>query len=319
MDTVIIDGLVFALPLFIIALGGIFSERSGIINLALEGFQGFGAFIGALMVNIIVLRVADDAGFIPYAALIFATLGGMAYAGLHALLCVKFRANQVISGVVINILGIAITAFLTSRLTAVILGTRANRLPVTVFPRFSVPILSDIPVLGAVFTNLFPFQVLIVILAIVAYYVLYKSKFGLRLRACGENPQAVDSVGLSVTKTRVIAVLISGGLAGFGGMCFVYSITLEFSPLIYMGFGFLSIAALVFGNWKIVPTFLACLIFGFARSGGNWLIFRMGRSADYIDLAMTLPYLITLILLVYFSKANQMPAALGEIYDKGKR
>jgi len=319
METVIINGMAFALPLFIMALGGIFSERSGIINLALEGFQGFGAFAGALAVNIIVLYVADDAGFIPYAALFVAALGGMAYAGLHALLCVKFKANQVISGVVINLLGVALTAFFTSRISMMLTGTRSNRFSVNIFPRFTIPVLSDIPIIGAFFTNLFPFQVIIILLALVAYYCMYKTKFGLRLRACGENPQAVDSVGISVAKTRVIAVLISGALAGFGGMCFVYSITLEFSPLIYMGFGFLAIAALVFGNWKIVPAFFACLIFGFARSGGHWLILRLGRSADYIDLAMTLPYLITLILLIYFSRANQMPRALGEIYDKGKR
>jgi len=319
MDTVIINGLAFALPLFAIAIGGIFSERAGIVNLALEGLQGFGAFTGALVVVLLTRNVAHNATFLPYLALFMAMIGGAAYASLHALLCVKFKANQIISGVVVNILGIALTAFFTRRINALVFNESSERFRLSIFPRFSVPVLSDIPVIGAFFTNLFPFQVIIMVIALIAYYVLYKTKFGLRLRACGENPQAVDAVGASVAKTRFFAVMISGALAGLGGMSFAYSITTEFSPLLYMGFGFLAIAALIFGNWKIVPAFFACLIFGFARSGGHWVAQRLEVSAAFLDLTMILPYLITLLLLMYFSKNNQMPRALGEIYDKGKR
>ena len=141
----------------------------------------------------------------------------------------------------------------------------------------------------------------------------------MHLRACGDNPQAVDAAGIDVEKVRFRAVVLSGALSGVGGICFAYSISANFSPAIYMGYGYLAIAALIFGNWKIMPTFVACLIFGFARSGGNELAKFLQLSSSYLDLTMTLPYILTLLLLIFFSKRNRAPRALGEIYDKGKR
>jgi simple sugar transport system permease protein len=141
----------------------------------------------------------------------------------------------------------------------------------------------------------------------------------MRLRACGDNPHAADTAGIDVAKVRYVAVMFSGALSGIGGMCFAYSISTNFSPSVYMGAGYLSIAALIFGNWKIMPTLGACLIFGLARSGAYQAINAMQLSSSYSDLAMTLPYILTLLLLVFFSKSNQAPRALGEIYDKSKR
>lgn len=319
MDTVIIDGLSFALPLFIMAIGGIYSEKSGITNLALEGFQGFGAFIGALAVVLIAHFTDLEVHQLFYVALLFSMLGGMVFSVIHAVLSIRFKADQVISGVVINILAVALTAFLTAQINALVFGTPSDKFLLSVSDRFTVPGISDIPVIGAFFTDVYPFEVIIIIIAIFAWYLLYKTKFGMRLRASGENPHAVDAAGVDVAKIRYIAVLISGLLSGLGGMSFAYSLSANFSSSIYMGYGFLAIAALIFGNWRIGPTFIACLLFGFARSGGTYLAMQMGLSSSFTDLFMTLPYLLTLLLLVFFSKSNRAPRALGEIYDKGKR
>lgn len=319
MDTVIIDGLSFALPLFIIAIGGIYSERSGITNLALEGLLGVGAFCGALSVILLSGHFQKNPQALMYFAMFFAILGGMIYSMLHALLCVKFKANQVISGVVINILAVAITSFLTSQINAIILGKPSDKFQLGVSARLTVPVLSDIPLLGAIFKNIYPFEIVIVIVAIIVWYILYKTQYGLRLRACGDNPHAVDAAGIDVAKIRFSAVMISGALSGLGGICFAYSISANFSPSIYAGFGYLSIAALIFGNWTVLPTLGACLLFGFAKSGGYKISQLLKLPSTFSDLVMILPYLLTLLLLIFFSKSNRAPRALGEIYDKGKR
>ena len=319
LDKVIIDGLSFALPLFIMAIGGIYSERSGITNLALEGLQGAGAFIGALVAVLLMQAMGADSQVPYYAAMLFAMIGGMLYAMLHALLCVKFKANQVISGVVINILAMALTAFMTKVINRVVFAAPSDKFVLGVSARWTIPGLSKIPVLGAAFKDMYPFELIIVVVAVIAWYVLYKTKYGLHLRACGDNPHAVDAAGVDVGKVRFIAVMVSGALSGLAGMSFAYSISANYSAAIYVGYGYLSIAALIFGNWKIIPTLAACLLFGFAKSGGYQIVQALGMPSSYSDLVMILPYVLTLLLLVFFSKHNNAPKALGEIYDKGKR
>ena len=263
INAMITSGLAFAIPLFIMAVGGIYSEKSGITNLAVEGFQGFGAFCGAVVAVFLGMNTGLSSSSIIYVAMLFSFIGGAIYAIIHALLCIKFRADQVISGVVINILGVALTTFLTT--------------------------------------------------------LMYKMKFGMRLRACGENPQAVDAAGGDVAKTRFISVMISGGLSGIGGICFAYSLLSQFSPSIYLGYGYLAIAAMIFGNWNIIPTFFVCIFFGIARAGGYQLCLAMGLASIYSDLFLMIPYILTLLLLMFFSKRNHPPKAAGEVYDKGKR
>lgn len=319
IDKTIIDGLSFALPLFVMAIGGIYSERSGITNLALEGLQGVGAFIGALVAIFLMQSLGENSQIPYYAAMLFAMLGGMAYSVLHAVLCVKFKANQVISGVVINILASSLTVFLTKVINRVAFGAPSDKFVLSVSQRWTVPGLSKIPVLGAVFKDMYPFELIIVVVAIIAWYVLYKTRYGMHLRACGDNPHAVDAAGIDVAKIRFSAVMVSGALSGLAGMCFAYSISAKFSSGIYVGYGYLSIAALIFGNWKIIPTLAACLLFGFAKSGGYQIVQYLGMPSSYSDLVMVLPYVLTLLLLVFFSKHNDSPKALGEIYDKGKR
>ncbi|MCU6733061.1 ABC transporter permease [Diplocloster agilis] len=319
MNRMIIDGLAFALPLFIMAVGGIYSEQSGITNLALEGFQGVGAFTGALFV----IMSADvlKPGSLPQILLAFAAAmaGGAVYSLLHALLCIRFRANMVISGIVINILAMAVTAYLTKQLNPLLTGAPSDKFQLGVSMRITIPVLSKIPVLGVVFKDLYLFEIWIVLLAVIAWFILYKSRFGLRLRACGDHPQAVDAAGVRVERIRIWAVLVSGALSGFAGMCFAYSISASFSSAIYAGYGYLAIAAMIFGNWKILPALGACLLFGFARSGGNEIVLLLQMPGAYADLVMILPYLLTLLLLVFFSGNNQAPRALGEVYEKGKR
>ena len=319
MNTVIIDGLSFALPLFIMAIGGIYSEKSGVTNLALEGLQGFGAFTGALAAVLVAGNFAGNSSIPFYIAMLFSVIGGMLFSLIHALLCIRFRANMVISGVVINILAMAMTSFFSNQINAAVFGAASDKFVLGVSNRITVPGISAIPVLGAVFTNVYPFEIVIVVVALAAWFVMYKTKFGLHLRACGDNPHAVDAAGVEVGRVRLAAVMVSGALSGLGGICFAYSISANFSNAIYVGYGYLAIAALIFGNWKILPTLGACLLFGFARSGGYRIVQLLAMPSSYQDLVMILPYVLTLFLLIFFSKHNRSPRALGVIYDKGAR
>lgn len=319
MDIIIIDGLSFALPLFIMAIGGIYCEKSGITMLAIEGLQGFGAFFGALCAVILAEFLSMNSDTVFFMALLFAGIGGALFSLLHAFLCLKCKANQVISGVVVNIIAMALTAYFTKILNRILFDTASDKLTLTVSKRFTVPVISDIPILGAVFTDLYPFEMIIVVVAFVAWFLLYKMRFGMRLRACGDNPQAVDAAGCNVFRIRLVAILICGALTGLGGICFAYSISASFSAGIYVGYGYLAIAALIFGNWRILPTLGACLLFGLSRSGGYRLVQILQMPSSYQDLVMILPYVLTLLLLVLFSKHSGAPRALGVVYDKGAR
>jgi simple sugar transport system permease protein len=319
MTQVIVNGLSFALPLLIIGIGGIYSERSGVTNLALEGLLGFGAFTGGLFVTFTAGLFAAGSGVQFYASFIAAAVGGSLFSLLHALLCIKLRANQVISGVVVNIAAMALTGFLTAQINAMALGTTSNKFLLFTAPRYSLPPLSDIPVLGGFFTDVYPFEAFILVLVVIFWLILYRTRFGLHLRACGDNPQAVDAAGINVARVRLAAIMISGLLSGIGGMCFAYSISTNVSPAIYFGAGYLAIAAMIFGNWKIIPTLLACLIFGFARSAAQQLVLFLEVDSSVTDLAMIVPYALVLILLVFFSKSNHPPRSLGIPYDKSQR
>ncbi|MFP3040683.1 ABC transporter permease [Treponema primitia] len=319
MDMILIDGLSFALPLLIMAIGGIYCERSGVTMLALEGLQGFGAFVGALAVVLCGRKLGVGSPWLIYIALVASMAGGLAFSLIHAALCVKFRAQQVISGAVVNTMAMALTIFLTSVINSVITGEGSNKFQIGVSVRFTVPGLSKIPILGGLFKNMYPFEIVILVAVLISWYVLYKTPYGLRLRACGENPHSLDAAGGNVDKIRISAVMICGALSGLGGIFLAYSISASYSPNIYMGYGYLSIAALIFGNWKILPTFAVCLFFGFAKSSGYQLCLFLGMPSNYTDLLMVLPYLLTLLLLIFFSKHNHPPRALGEFFDKGKR
>ena len=253
MNTVIIDGLSFALPLFIMAIGGIYSEKSGITNLAIEGLQGFGAFTGALVAVLVADKFAGNSAVPFYIAMLFAVIGGMLFSLIHALLCIRFKANMVISGVVINILAMALTSFLTKQINATVFGAASDKFVLGVSSRLTVPGISKIPILGAVFTNVYPFEIVIIVVAFIAWFVMYRTRFGMHLRACGDNPHAVDAAGIEVGRVRLVAVMVSGALSGLGGICFAYSISANFSNNIYVGYGYLAIAAADFRKLENPP------------------------------------------------------------------
>lgn len=319
MTKVFTDGLSFAIPLLIMAVGAIYSEKSGVTNLAIEGFQGFGAFVGALVAVLLMPVMGKGSQAVIYLAIAAAAVGGGVYACLHAVLCIQFKANQVISGVVVNILAVALTTFFTSAANSVFMNAASNKFVLGVSKRFTVPVLSKIPWVGGLFKNMYAFELIIIVLVVFFWYLMYKTKYGMWLRACGENPQAVDAAGGKVVKTRWIAVIISGALSGIGGICFAYSILANYSPSIYMGYGYLAIAAMIFGNWNIGTTALVCLIFGFAKSGGYQLCLTLKLPGTYSDLFLMLPYVLTMLLLIFFSKRNHPPKAAGEPWDAGKR
>ena len=227
MIHVIIDSLGFILPLLIMAVGGIFSEKSGVTNLALEGLQGFGAFAGALAAVALSGCLGDGSALTFYLALLCAMLGGALFSLLHALLCIRFRADQVVSGVVINLFSLALTTCLTKTVNRLFFHNAQSRLPLEVAPQLP----------GGFYT----YELLMLLLVGACWFLLYRTRFGLRLRACGDNPNAVAAAGLSVERLRYLAVIISGALSGLAGICFAYSITGCFSSAVYLGYGYLAI------------------------------------------------------------------------------
>jgi simple sugar transport system permease protein len=319
MNSIINDSLAFALPLFIIAIGGIYSEGSGVINLALEGLLGVGAFFGGLAFAMISTKIGATSDSIIYISLLFSMIGGGLFAILYASLVIKFKANQVISGIVINMLSVSLTAFLANQLNYSIFGQASNKFMLAVFPRVTIPALVKIPIIGAFFNGTYVFEYIIIVVALIMWFILYKTPYGMSLRACGDNPQAVATAGRDVNKIRFSAVIISGAMAGLGGMCFAYSISTNFSPSIYVGYGYLAIAAYIFGSYKIGQTLFACLIFGFSRTFGYIIVQALALPSTFGDLAMTFPYIVTLILLIFFSKNFRAPKGLGEVYEKSKR
>lgn len=304
--------LTYTAPLLIIALGGLYSERSGVVNIGLEGLMGVGAFASALFV---VLSGGAFGGATVWVALLVGALAGVALSFFHAFACVSLNANQVISGTAINMFSVAITIYLARWLT-----TSSNIQIRTSFSRTSIPVLSEIPLLGPLFFSRVYYTTYIVLaLVIISYYLLYKTKFGLRLRACGENPHAADSMGVSVTKMRYTGVLISGALAGLGGAIVIMTYAKEFSQLTFNGLGFLALAALIFGKWKPFGVLGAALFFGTAMTVANMAqVFESLRNVPNIFLN-TFPYVMTLVALVLFSNNSAGPKAAGEPYDVGKR
>ena len=229
MTKVFTDGLSFALPLLIMAVGAIYSEKSGVTNLAIEGFQGFGAFFGALAAILLMPHLPKSSQVPIYAAMLFAAVGGAIYACLHALLCINFKANQVISGVVVNILAVALTTFFTSTANTAMLGTASNKFILGVSNRYSIPLLSRIPWIGGLFRKMYPFE------------------------------------------------------------------------------------------WIIIGLVVVCLIFGIAKAGGQQLCIAMKLSGNYTDLFNMLPYVLTMLLLIFFSKRNHPPQACGQPWDHSRR
>ncbi len=304
--------LLYASVLVLVALGGCYSEHSGVINLGLEGIMVMGALGGALTMRAL--------GGQSYAVIILATIlasvvCGMLYSLLLAVACINFKADQTIVGTALNLLG---TAAATVIVKAV--NTAANPDDVSSIVQYISGRRSLIVTIGGFDFNWF--MLVALILLVVAYIVLYKTKFGLRLMACGEHPQAADSVGINVYKMRYAGVLISGALGGLGGIVYITAGVSEWKfEYGVAGFGFLALAVMIFGQWKPTRIALAALIFGLCRSLSNvYTIFDFLKNLNLPSQVYNImPYAICLIILAFTSKKSRAPKAEGIPYDKGMR
>ena len=302
-----------ATPIIICALGGLFSERSGIVNIALEGIMLVGAFFGATASLFLEGSLGDLA---PWAGALVGMIAGCLYSLIHAFASVSLKADQTISGTALNMLSTGLTVYLCQ----IIFGAQRSEQFLERFRRISIPVLKDIPIIGdLLFTNVFPTFYLAVGLAVLTWFVVFKSKFGLHLRSCGEYPQASASMGIHVEKMRYIGVLISGCLGGLAGAIMVLSLDVQFTVFSIHGIGFISMACLIFGKWNPYGCLGAGIFFGFSQVLSNYsgqIPFLNGLPSE---LFFALPYLLTIAALLLFSRKSVGPKASGEIYDSGKR
>ncbi|MCH4058295.1 MAG: ABC transporter permease [Lactobacillaceae bacterium] len=304
--------LVYSTPLIFTALGGTFSERGGIVNVGLEGIMVMGAF-SSVIFN---LTFADTFGAAtPWLAALVAGVVGVVFSCIHAVATINFRADHIISGTVINLLAPALSVFLVKAIYAK--GQTDNI--AENFGYFTFPGLAKIPVLGPIFfkdTSLMAYIAIVV--ALIAYWVMFKTKFGLRLRSVGENPQAADTLGINVYRYRYAGVLLSGFLGGIGGAIFAQSIAGNFSVGTIVGQGYISMAAMIFGKWNPIGAMGAALFFGFAQSLsiiGAQLPGISSIPSVYLQVA---PYILTIVVLVLFLGKAVAPKADGTNYIKSK-
>ncbi|MBR0208355.1 MAG: ABC transporter permease [Oscillospiraceae bacterium] len=343
MSFLIQQTLIFAVPLMIVALAGVFSERSGVINLALEGIMIFGAFIGVLFVRSMQLSGAYDAAKaagdwmslqgLELLAMLVSALMGAVFSLLLAFAAINLRADQTIGGTALNLLAPALVLFLVRVIAQqetlnMASGDAAGWFMIKK-STFGIEKSTDIGFLGETLINkVYLATYVCILLFILLSVILYKTRFGLRLRACGENPQAAASLGINVFKMRYAGVTISGALAGMGG--FVYALTTSncSSTGDVAGFGFLALAVMIFGNWTPLNVAGASLLFGLFKcvaasystldinGDGVFLLKELGISTH---LYRMLPYIITLLVLAFTSKGSRAPKAEGIPYDKGMR
>lgn len=273
-----LSGLRMATPLLLAALGGLYAERSGVINIALEGLMLAGAFTAAVVTYLT---------HSPWLGLAAAASAGLAVAAIHAVASIRFGANQVVSGAAINILFLGLPPLLAGAWFGATSETPA-------VPR--AELLPRAPV------------VLALALVPITWYVLERTRFGLRLRAAGESPEAVATAGLPVARIRYTAVLLSGALAGIGGAYLAIGQASQFTRNMTAGRGFIALAALIFGRWRPVQTLLACLLFGFAEAVA---IQMQGVAGVPVQFVQIIPYVLTLLVAAGFLGQSRPPRALG--------
>ncbi len=305
--------LMIAAPIMIAGPGGIMSERVGIVNIALEGIMLFGAFAAA---SIIILF--ESFGWFtqgPWLSLIIAAIAGGIFSLILALSTITFSADHTIAGTAVNLLAAGITVYFTQ----IIFNQQRSIAYKRGFRKMSVPFLEDIPLLGGLFTNIYPTIFLALFLVIVIWFVLFKTAFGLRLRSCGENPHASASMGINVIKTRYMGVFISGLLAGLAGGIIVLTVDTQFTAVSIHGLGFIAVAAVIFGKWNPFGLMGAALFFGLSQTVGVYASNIPIIQNLPTQLFSALPYILTVAALVVFRGKGVAPKAAGEIYDVSKR
>ncbi len=292
-------GLMFATPLVFGSLAGVINERAGIINIAIEGQLLFGAFAGALVASIFGS---------PWFGLIGAPIAGMGVAYLLALFTIKYRSNHIVVGVVLNMLVLGITSFLFSSL----LSNSPHLNQAQKLPTLRIPLLADIPIIGPVLFNQTILVYMMYAAVIILQFMLFNSRWGLRLRAVGEKPQAADTVGIKVNAIRWHNVLLGGAVAGLGGAFFTVGQGLAFSKDMAAGNGFIALAAMILGRWNPVGALVAAMLFGFATNLGA-VMQAVGADvpAEYL---LMIPYVVTILAVAGFVGAVRPPAAEGQPY-----
>ena len=306
--------LIFASVLMLVALGGCFAERSGVINIGLEGIMVIGALGGALVMKF--LPVSVGAPVMVISTILVAAVFGMLYSLLLAVAAISYKADQTITGTAMNILATAAATVAVKAMNTAASG--GNDVSSDIAYTHSKDLF--LVRIGEFEFNWF--MLVAVICLVLSFVALYKSKFGLRLRACGEHPQAADSVGINVYKMRYAGVLISGLLGGLGGIVYITAgVSVWKFENGVAGFGFLAMAVMIFGGWHPLKIALASVLFGFFRALGNvysGFDFMLALNIPSVVYNM-LPYIISLVVLAFTSKQSQGPKAAGIPYDKGTR
>ncbi|MBE6034189.1 ABC transporter permease [Aminipila sp.] len=306
----------FSIPLLIVALGGMFTERGGVTNIALDGTMIMGAFASIYFIN--QMQSSMSGQLLLILAILVAVVVGAVFSLLLAYSAVNMKADQIIGGTALNMFAPAFAIYVAR----MIQENGVQQIPfMNTFRLVSVPVLGDIPIIGSMFfknayiTTYIGFAILIL-----STVVLYKTKFGLRLRACGEHPQAADSVGINVYRMRYAGVMISGGLAGLGGLVFVIPTSTNFNATV-AGYGFLALAVMIFGQWKPVRILFAAFFFGLMKTiASAYSVIPFLATSDIpSDVYKMIPFIATLIVLAFSSKSSQAPRAVAVPYDKGSR
>jgi general nucleoside transport system permease protein len=282
------------IPYFLPSLGASFSEKGGVVNIALEGILLVGAFgttVGVYYTQSVLI------------GMICGMSAGLLVAYMHCIASITFKADQIVSGIAINLFAVGITKFFCK----IIFNSSSNSARIVGLETFNIPLLSSIPILNN------PFITLCIILLILSYYVMYKTKFGLRLRAVGENPQAADSLGINVDRIRYAGVLISGIFAGLGGAWLAFD-QHSFTDGMSAGRGYIALAAMIIGKWNPIGALGACLIFGFAES----VSIQLQGTTVPTQFIQMLPYVLTVIVLAGFIGRSVPPAADGIPYEKNE-
>lgn len=308
--------LLFTVPLLVTALGGMFVEKSGIINISLEGTMVFGSFFSILFINAVQNSNQNiNPNLLLILAAFIAMISGAILSLLLAFSAIKLKANQTIGGTAINLFAAPMVIFIARSINDVKNIQFSNNFNIN-----KVPLLGDIPLLGELlFQQTTILTYVGILIAVASIFIIYKTRFGLRLAAVGEHPGAADAVGINVFKMQWIGTIISGALSGLGGLIFVVSSSVSFGGTVY-GYGFLAIAVMIFGQWKPEKILFASLFFGMASAlSYKYQLIPFFSSIRDGSIFKMLPYIATIIVLVLTSKKSKAPKAQGIPYDKGSR
>ncbi len=306
--TMISESLRLATPIALGALAGLWSERSGIINIAIEGMMLAGAAFGFTAFFFLGQSI-DNTSLALFLSIVIAVLTGGLMALLHGWLSITFKTDQIVSGTVINILAIGLTSFIRRQY---LLGSRAGRVTL---PVIEIPVLSDIPIIGPVLFAQKPIFFSMFIILILSHLVLFYTTWGLRTRAVGEHPRAADTVGIDVIKMRYANVFISGMIAGLAGAWFSLETVGAFDDLMTNGKGFIALAALIFGKWTPIGAFGGAMLFGFSEAlGTRFQLLNVPVPSQFLQI---LPYVVTIVVTSGLIGRSIPPAAIGQPYEKG--